>query len=290
MVTAIITTHNRLELLKRAVQSVFCQTDVEIELIVVDDASTDGTQNWCINQPFKYIRVDPKNSRGGNYARNLGIKSARGEVIAFLDDDDYWLPDKTITQLKLMKDRGCDVVYGGRRLEIIKDGSIRYNDALPFPDSSGDMSKKILQHTCATTTTIMVTKRLLEDVGYFDEALDFWQEYELTIRLAQQSKFYYVNNPVAVYRIDEKDPSRLTNKFHGWLNAVKYIQHKHIKLYSNLSLRDKIKSKGFIFREAYWRAKTARLKSTSFKYLMLSFLFSPFHTFHKAILLLRHQR
>ncbi len=290
MVSAIITTHNRLELLKRAVQSVLCQTNVEIELIVVDDGSIDGTQKWCANQPFNYIRIEPENSQGGNYARNLGIKNANGEYIAFLDDDDYWLPHKTITQLKLMEDWGCDVVYGGRKLEIIKDGSVQYNDALPLSDSSGNMSKKILLRTCATTTTIMVRKQLLEKVGYFDEALKFWQEYELTIRLAQQSKFYYVNNPVAVYRIDENDLSRLTNKFYGWLDAVKYIHRKHAKLYSNLSWRDKIKSNGFIFREAYWRAKTANLKYTSYKYLLLSLLYSPFHTCHKAISLLKNQR
>lgn len=290
MVSAIITTHNRLHLLKRAVQSVYAQIDVSIELIVVDDGSSDGTQQWCSNQKFKYIRIEPQDSHGGNYARNLGIKMASGEYVAFLDDDDYWLPEKTKKQLELINKKNCEVVFGGRILEIIKNGEPYYIESLPNKSSCGNMRKLILQRTCTTTTTILTTKRILTEIGYFDERIRFWQEYELSIRLAQLSEFYYVNAPVAVYRIDEKDPYRLTNKFYGWLEAVSYIRNKHAKLYASLSLYDRMKSNGFIFREAYWRAKTAKLKSAACKYLVLSFLYTPFHSCRKAISLLIGQR
>ncbi|WP_288911006.1 glycosyltransferase family 2 protein, partial [uncultured Thomasclavelia sp.] len=89
LVSAIITTHNRLELLKRAIQSVYNQTYSNIELIVVDDASDDGTKEWAEQQSFKFIYIPKEKSKGGNYARNLGIKSSHGKYVAFLDDDDY---------------------------------------------------------------------------------------------------------------------------------------------------------------------------------------------------------
>lgn len=88
LVTAIITTHNRLELLKRAIESVYAQTYKCIELIVVDEASMDGTGDYCKKLPLQYIFIPKAESRGGNYARNLGIKAAKGEYVAFLDEDD----------------------------------------------------------------------------------------------------------------------------------------------------------------------------------------------------------
>ena len=78
LVSAIITTHNRVDLLKRAVKSVYAQTYKDIELIVVDDCSTDGTKEYCEAQSFRYIHIPKEESRGGNHARNLGVLAAKG--------------------------------------------------------------------------------------------------------------------------------------------------------------------------------------------------------------------
>ena len=99
LVSAIITTHNRKDLLKRAIDSVFAQTYPNIELIVVDDASNDGTSEMCDDNRINYIFIPKLESHGGNYARNLGIKASKGEYCAFLDDDDYWLPTKIEKQV-----------------------------------------------------------------------------------------------------------------------------------------------------------------------------------------------
>ena len=88
-VSAIITTHNRLELLKRAINSVKTQTYPNIECIIVSDNSSDGTDEYCSSlDDVIFISIPSKESRGGNYARNLGIKKSKGEYVAFLDDDD----------------------------------------------------------------------------------------------------------------------------------------------------------------------------------------------------------
>ncbi len=127
LVSAIITTHNRIDLLPRAIKSVQEQTYPSIELIVVDDASSDGTNEYCHKQSLQYMHIPKEESKGGNHARNLGVLAAKGEYIAFLDDDDYWLPTKIEKQMDLIKAKDCELVYCGRRLEIVqKDNTIKY--------------------------------------------------------------------------------------------------------------------------------------------------------------------
>jgi glycosyltransferase involved in cell wall biosynthesis len=267
LVTAIITTHDRLQLLKRAIESVKQQTYNNIELIVVDDWSSDGTKEYCETQDFKYIYIPREESKGGNYARNLGIRNANGEYIAFLDDDDFWLPEKTEKQIQLLLREKCGLVFCGSTFEIIQsDGKIKRVDMLPNKKRSGDFSKLILQRIVTTTSAIIVSKKLLYDVGLFDETLKFWQEYEMTIRLAQVTSFDFVSEPLLVYRVDTNDKNRLTNKFYAWKSAVKYIYRKHCALYSKLSLKEKVFAKRTYWYDAKVRAKNSGLKLQSIKY------------------------
>ena len=92
MVSAIVTTHNRRKLVKKAIDSVLSQTYKQIECIVVDDAGTDDTsvflKEYIEKGLIQYIYIPREKSKGGNHARNQGIKASKGEYIAFLDDDD----------------------------------------------------------------------------------------------------------------------------------------------------------------------------------------------------------
>ncbi len=270
LVSAIITTHNRLGLLERAVKSVYEQTYSNIELIVVDDGSTDGTKEWCEYQEFDYIYIEPGKGKGGNYARNLGIKRAKGEYISFLDDDDYWREDKIEKQVTLIESRECELVHCGRTLEIIEGPNVKLANVLPTFDSSGDLSRSILWNICTTTSCILVRKDALFSIGLFDENLKFWQEYELTIRLAQRGSFYYVNEPLVIYRVDKSDASRLTNKFYEWKSAVKYIREKHHKLYCKLNFSDRIKAKVLYWTDAMIRAKAGGHRLYYFYYIFMS--------------------
>ena len=259
LVSAVITTHNRLELLKRAVKSVQDQTYRNMELIVVDDTSTDGTKGYCEAQDFTYIYIPKEESRGGNHARNMGILAAHGEYIAFLDDDDYWFADKIEKQMAVMESNDCELVHCGRRDEIITKDGIKYRDKLPKPIQCGDCSRKVLQEISATTTNILVKRQALLDVGLFDEDLRFWQEYELLIRLAQRKPFCCVHEPLSMYRIDVNDKARLTNKYFEWKKAVAYIHEKHRDLYAGLNRKETFAVKVLIWKDGAKRCKTSGL-------------------------------
>ena len=272
-VSAIITTHNRCDLLVRAIESVLSQTYREQECIVVDDASVDDTSEVCKRYPVIYLQIPKEESRGGNYARNLGIKASKGKYCAFLDDDDYWLPTKIEKQVELIEKMECELVYCGRRIEEVGKSGISYVNKLPNPGNMGDLKKRILTTICTTTTCILAKRQALLDVGLFDENLRFWQEYELTIRLAQRKPFYFLNEPLAIYRVDDGDRNRLTNQFFDWRDAVKYIHKKHAPLYSKLNMHERLKAQHLVLRESKRRCQRAGLRWRFYVYCTLTFLF-----------------
>lgn len=265
-VSVVITTHNRLSLLKRAIDSVLNQTYPYIECIVVNDASTDGTDQYCLGLPIRYLSIPPNESRGGNYARNVGIRSAKGEYIAFLDDDDYWKPEKIAKQVVLIKEKKCEMVHCGRTNEIVTPTGILFKDFMPTEDKQGDLHRRILMNICTTTTCMLVEKKALMEIGMFDENLRFWQEYDLTIRLAQRAPIYFVNEALCVYRIDKSDSGRLTNKYTEWLVAVKYVHEKYKDLYGRLNAWERFKAKLLVWRDAAVRCKAAGFRTRYYVY------------------------
>jgi len=100
---------------------------------------------------------------------------------------------------------------------------------------------------------IETVKPLLYDVGLFDENLSFWQEYELSIRLAQKTPFYCLNEPLTVYRVDTKDKARLTNQYTEWKKAVAYIRQKHDNLYAKLSFKEYMQYRFMVYSDARQR-------------------------------------
>ena len=115
----------------------------------------------------------------------------------------------------------------------------------------------------------MVEKQKLFEVGLFDEDVRFWQEYELTMRLAQVSLFYFVDEILAVYRVNVKDTGRLTNKYYEWRKAVDYIYDKHKKYYSQLSVFGKYYARMTFVQDAIERMRNAGLVFKRCIYLFL---------------------
>ena len=238
MISVVIPTHNRCDLLSRAIRSVLCQTIQDFEIIVVSDGSTDGTD--ALMQKFEeqdmrihYISYMP--SRNGNYARNMGIKATRGEFVAFLDDDDEWLPTKIEKQINIMSsDKGIGLVYTGTH-SIFVDDNIEFDSCSML---QGNMSKRILfDNFAGSTTTVMLRKSVLEKSGLFDESLSAMQDYDLWVRVCQVCKVGVVSEPLVNY-YNYNTSSQITLNFEKYEKAYDILNNKYKELYKKLTQKE----------------------------------------------------
>jgi len=204
-VSVIMPTFNRSYVLRDAIDSALAQTDCNLEIIVVDDGSTDHTSEIVANYATtRKVHYSYQQNRGVSAARNCGIRIASGEFIAFLDSDDIWLPNKLSLQLnEFRKNAKLGILYGYAEFKNIKTGK-----SLIKPDSiSLNFQEFINKHTVLPTSTVIVRKSYLDDVGYFDENLGIFEDLELWIRLARISKVGFIDKILAICRINDDNIS-----------------------------------------------------------------------------------
>lgn len=206
LVSVIIPAFNRQAVIGRAVNSVLSQTVEDLEVIVVDDASTDDTVSVVESIGDSRIRcLRHTENRYAAAARNTGMASARGHFIAFLDSDDEWLPRKLELQLERLNDLDGNwaCVYGSARL--FKNGS-------PTPQISralaeGDLLRKyITSKFVIWTPTFVFRRECLQRVGMMDTSLQRNQDRDFFIRLLQHYKIAVVREPVANIYLDTAKP------------------------------------------------------------------------------------
>ena len=197
LVSIVIPVYNRKDLISRALKSVMAQTVVDYEIIVVDDASTDGTwehlnKSWDI-PPVRLIRQDF--NQGVSAARNRAIRAAEGEWIALLDSDDEWVPTKLEKQIDGLIDSGNFVCHTG---EIwIRNGK-RVNPMKKHAKSGGWIFQKCLPLCCVSPSSVMIHRSLFDDVGLFDESLSVCEDYDLWLRIAARYSFLYLSEKLTV--------------------------------------------------------------------------------------------
>ena len=255
LVSAIITTHNRLDLLKKAIDSVRNQSYKNFELIVVDDASVDGTKEYCEGQDFDYIYIPQEESKGGNHARNIGIKSAKGKYCAFLDDDDRWKVSYLEKMVGLIEEKGCGMVYSGVTCEQYNGDDVQYKDIVHGYE--GDLGTMVLYCAFASTSCIMVKKDLLIHLGMFDENLTAWQDYELVLRIAQETSIYVVREPLIYYRIVANDRACVSSNYYNWKRSYRNICRKHKHLFHRLNDNERLLQKRFVWTHAMRKSCTS---------------------------------
>jgi glycosyltransferase involved in cell wall biosynthesis len=184
----VIPTRNRWDLLVRhGLPSAFGQEDVDIEVIVIDDGSTDGTTNRLQNlgdARLHVCRLDA--SRGVARARNTGIAEARGDWIAFLDDDDLWSPRKLRTQLERALVADASFVYASV-VSVNEDGRVREVEAAP---DAQQIDALLLRRNVlsAGSSTVLARTELVRRLGGFDPRLDELADWDLWLRLASVAK------------------------------------------------------------------------------------------------------
>ena len=281
--SVIITTKNRRKLLENAIQSVLSQTVNDVECIVVDDASEDGTQDFYENDPrIVYVRIDAVDSRGGNYARNQGIAHATGEFVSFLDDDDVWTPDKLQKQFALYEKHPGSVIFCGRTFKKTSGENVQSLTVIPPKKFSGDLSRLIRTTYVTSTSCLFFPRYLLEQVGNFDERLTFWQEYELCIRLAQVAEFYFVAEPLVVCLDDVGGSPRVSNRVLNWKENTTYIRNKHKDLYRDLTFMENWAYHATLMKDAFRRHQRAgkKLQTLYYGFLRLVVEYIPSRILH----------
>lgn len=221
-VSVVIPTYNRADLLEKAVASLQSQTYKNLEIIIVDDCSTDHT--FEIVQKMddsRIIYIKHEKNKGGSESRNTGIQQGSGEYIAFLDSDDQWLPEKITLQLEVFRENpDAGVVYTGVKV-VESERLIREI----VPENRGDILRELIKFNCIdTTSSIMVKKELLTKIGGFDTAIPSCQDWDLYLRLAQITEFDYVKIPLVLF--NQHPGERITTNKTARLNGHLYIYKK----------------------------------------------------------------
>ena len=183
-VSVIIPTFNRAHKIARAVASVLYQTFTDYEVLVVDDGSEDATS--AALQPFRSrarCLTHPKNL-GVSAARNTGIRESHSPLIAFLDSDDYWLPEKLATQVSFFSEHP-DAVACQTEERWIRRG-VRVNPMKKHFKPSGEIFEPSLKLCVVSPSAVVVKRTLLEEVGVFDEDFPVCEDYDLWLRISRK--------------------------------------------------------------------------------------------------------
>lgn len=225
-VSVIIPTYNRKKLLQRAVNSALAQTQTDIEIIVVDDGSTDGTAELFTHTEDARVQYHLLPHHGACAARNTGISLANGRYIAFLDSDDVWRPDKLAKQQRQLESSGADVVFCAFRRH---DGTrvVRYPEA-DVPE--GLISyQQLLSGNLVSTQTIFGRADCMKRV-LFDENFPRMQDWEYAIRLAATSKLFYFSDVLAELYVQ---PDSISRKPELGLKAMRLLLQKYRRDFAN---------------------------------------------------------
>jgi len=194
-VSVIIPTYNRGWILQRAVDSVLTQTFRDFELIVVDDGSQDDTADILAAYGTD-IRVIRQPNAGVSAARNTGICAAGGEFIAFLDSDDYWLPEKLHMQIAYFNTHATAVICQTEEIWI-RNGK-RVNPKKVHKKPSGRIFRASLALCLVSPSAVMLRRGLLDEIGGFDETLPACEDYDLWLRISAHYPVYLVDTPLIV--------------------------------------------------------------------------------------------
>jgi len=199
MVSIVITTYNRRSFLKEAVLSVVTQDYQDKEIIVIDDGSTDRSFEEVRGFPLRYVW---KRNGGISSARNTGIRVSNGEFIAFLDVDDAWKKGKLTKQVQSMIEKQIDISYTD---EIWMKNGMHVNQKNRHKKYSGFIFERCLPLCIISPSSVVIKRKVFEDVGLFDENLPVCEDYDMWLRITSRYPVLYIEKPFIIKRGGHKD-------------------------------------------------------------------------------------
>lgn len=259
LVSVIIPTYNRGQLILDSINSVLNQTYKNIELIVVDDCSTDDTEKTVKSiddSRIKYIKLE-KNS-GACVARNKGIEISRGEFIAFNDSDDLWLPEKINSQLDFLYENNAEISFCKMECRTPENNFIHN-----FPNIEFDRKisyKDLLKYNSASTQTIFGKTDCFKEI-FFDATMPRLQDWDEVLRLSQKFSVFY-QNKILVHTFFQKD-SISTHPEKGVL-AMEMLFEKH----KDAILSDPAIVESFFKKKASFVCKTGKNPKEEMKMIL----------------------
>jgi len=195
-VSVIIPTYNRAWILKETIESVLNQDYKKFEIIVVDDGSTDNTNE--ILGSYENINVIQQEHKGVSAARNVGVAVSNGSLIAFLDSDDLWLPGKLTAQVEFFHNNPSAMICQTEEIWL-RDGK-RVNPGKKHKKYSGMIFEQSLLLCIVSPSAVMMKRSLFDSIGGFDESLTACEDYDLWLRISCNYNIYLIDKPFIIKR------------------------------------------------------------------------------------------
>ena len=270
-ISVIIPTYNRKKYIKRAIDSVIRQSYKPFEIIVIDDGSTDGTYE-LIKQSYSSSQISLKKqkNKGVSAARNKGVKLANGDWIAFLDSDDEWFENKLELQVREIKKSKTFICHTN---EIWIRNGIRVNQMKKHQKYGGAIFKKCLDMCRISPSSVMIHRRIFDEIGLFDEDLIICEDYDLWLRISSKYPVLYLDsmlikkfgghedqlskniNGIEQFRIQSLEKILKNRSLKpSYFNAAKNMVLKKLLIYrSGLIKRNKVRENAIIEKKIhYW--------------------------------------
>jgi glycosyltransferase involved in cell wall biosynthesis len=280
LVSVIIPSYNERDTLSRALQSAIGQTHDSLEILIVDDGSTDGTEDLVksfADPRIRYLRRDRKG--GPAAARNTGITESKGNYIAFLDSDDEWMKEKIAVQIRALAETGEKVIAGCTGSYLVQGDCI---ETIRPPKNASWFKLLLMRCGLGAGSTLMASRTAFETVGFFDEELSRLEDWDWLIRYTEGYPFACVSKPLVKIYLGALPKASVVE------TSTQLFIQKHKKKFYKFGIWYGRKVMSFRFMQLgyYWFRERNFTKGSSYvlKALVLNPLpYNEFRTFVKYI-------
>lgn len=280
LVSIVTPVYNGEQYLAEAIESALAQTYRNFELLIINDGSTDNSKaiitSYLNNSKIHYFE---QQNAGVAAARNLALRNANGKYIGFLDQDDLWLPDKLSTQIQYLETNPEIPFVHSRQGYIQADGT-------PIPDYPKDWVYdlhgkcfiELFKRNRIAVLTVLVRKSVIDEIGFFNEAVSRVDDYELWLRICSRYPIGFQDNKLALYRCHDTNASHDYIKMEqAELKALKSFYNKNKQIFE--SIDKKIINKRFfelhteVANGLFWQKHNYNL---SLHHYLKAIYFNPF--------------